>query len=172
MHLALLAAVLSGVNAPAESATGGYESLPAAAADIGPQLQTGTLIFSQGDCLAVRVYSASSYTHVAAVVVSVAKLEHTTDPLRIDGSSQIDERPAVFLCFSNSKYTGGSMRMAPLANVSDGALDVIRVGADLHDAANVEIDAADALRADGESFRRDVVPEGVAVPVHVALGDR
>jgi hypothetical protein len=69
MHLALLAAVLSGLNAPAESATAGYESLPAAAADIGPQLQTGTLIFSQGDCLAVRVYSASSYTHVAAVVV-------------------------------------------------------------------------------------------------------
>lgn len=30
--------------------------------------QTGTLIVSQGDCLAVKVYSASRYTHVAAVV--------------------------------------------------------------------------------------------------------
>lgn len=69
MHLVLLVAVLSGLNAPSETKDRGYDSLPAAAADIGPQLQTGTLIFSQGDCLAVRVYSASSYTHVAAVVV-------------------------------------------------------------------------------------------------------
>ena len=30
--------------------------------------ETGTLLFSQGDCLAVRVYSQSSYTHVAIVV--------------------------------------------------------------------------------------------------------
>lgn len=32
-------------------------------------LPTGTLIFSKGDCLAVRVYTQSRYTHVAAVVV-------------------------------------------------------------------------------------------------------
>jgi hypothetical protein len=36
-----------------------------------PRLQTGTLLFSRGDCLAVRVYTASPYTHVAAVVVTV-----------------------------------------------------------------------------------------------------
>ena len=33
------------------------------------QVQTGTLIISKGDCLAIKIYSASSYTHVAAVVV-------------------------------------------------------------------------------------------------------
>jgi hypothetical protein len=32
-------------------------------------VQTGTLIFSEGDCLAVRVYSGSPYTHVAAIIV-------------------------------------------------------------------------------------------------------
>jgi len=32
-------------------------------------VETGTLIVSQGDCLAIRIYSASAYTHVAAVVV-------------------------------------------------------------------------------------------------------
>ncbi|WP_083843003.1 YiiX/YebB-like N1pC/P60 family cysteine hydrolase [Schlesneria paludicola] len=31
--------------------------------------QTGTLIFSRGDCLAVKVFSQSSYTHVGGVVV-------------------------------------------------------------------------------------------------------
>lgn len=31
-------------------------------------LQTGSLIFSQGDCLAVKIFSQSSYTHVGGVV--------------------------------------------------------------------------------------------------------
>lgn len=33
------------------------------------QCQTGTLIFSQGDCLAVKIYSRSRFTHCAAVVI-------------------------------------------------------------------------------------------------------
>lgn len=35
--------------------------------------QTGTLIFSQGDCLAVKVFSASRFTHVGAVVMEEGK---------------------------------------------------------------------------------------------------
>jgi hypothetical protein len=34
------------------------------------ELTTGSLIVSRGDCLAVKMYSASAYTHVASVVVS------------------------------------------------------------------------------------------------------
>ena len=37
-------------------------------AEVAQGLQTGSLIFSQGDCLAVRVFTRSSYTHVAGVV--------------------------------------------------------------------------------------------------------
>ena len=37
--------------------------------DLRPKLQTGSLVFSQGDCLAVKVFSQSSYTHVGGVVV-------------------------------------------------------------------------------------------------------
>jgi hypothetical protein len=33
------------------------------------ELKTGSLIVSRGDCLAVKMYSASAYTHVASVVV-------------------------------------------------------------------------------------------------------
>ncbi|MCA9109853.1 MAG: hypothetical protein KDA52_07910 [Planctomycetaceae bacterium] len=39
------------------------------AEELAPQLQTGSLLFSEGDCLAIRVYTASSYTHVAIVVI-------------------------------------------------------------------------------------------------------
>ena len=33
-------------------------------------LQTGSLIFSRGDCLAVKIFSQSSYTHVGGVVAN------------------------------------------------------------------------------------------------------
>lgn len=33
------------------------------------RVQTGTLLFSKGDCLAVRIYTKSAYTHVAMVVM-------------------------------------------------------------------------------------------------------
>ncbi len=44
--------------------------LPAATVqEIAATVQTGSILASQGDCLAVRVYSLSSYTHVAGVVM-------------------------------------------------------------------------------------------------------
>lgn len=47
----------------------GTVSVDDIAARIAPRLETGALIFSEGDCLAVRAYTGSTYTHVAAVVV-------------------------------------------------------------------------------------------------------
>lgn len=64
----LTVALLAG--SPAFDAAAGFDSLPAAAAVVGPTLQTGSLIFSSGDCLAVRIFTASPYTHVASVVVT------------------------------------------------------------------------------------------------------
>ncbi len=39
------------------------------AEELAPRLQTGSLLFNEGDCLAIRVYTASPYTHVAIVVI-------------------------------------------------------------------------------------------------------
>ncbi len=64
--------------------------------------------------------------YVAATVVTVARLSSPVIPIRVGERS--DARPAVFLCFCNSQYTGGAMQMAPAADPSDGLLDVIRVG--------------------------------------------
>ncbi len=49
---------------------GGPQTIEVKAAEINSQLQTGTLLFSAGDCLAIRVFTASPYTHVAVVVKS------------------------------------------------------------------------------------------------------
>lgn len=45
-----------------------------AQARLAQELATGSLIVSRGDCLAVKMYSASAFTHVASVVVHDAEI--------------------------------------------------------------------------------------------------
>ena len=65
MHALLIAVTLAAAPVEVQS----FESVDAAAAAHPDEVQTGTLLFSKGDCLAIRVYTKSPYTHVAAVVV-------------------------------------------------------------------------------------------------------
>jgi len=49
----------------------------------------------------------------------------------VDGEEQIDRRdrrPCLFLTFNNSKFTGGTMMIAPKAEVSDGLIEYVRWG--------------------------------------------
>ena len=66
----LLALALAGTS-PSNVTVENVEvpSLGAVAEELRPNLQTGTLLVSEGDCLAVRVYTQSPFTHVAAVVL-------------------------------------------------------------------------------------------------------
>jgi len=64
--------------------------------------------------------------YIAAVLVCVARLRYEKNTLRYAGRT--DEARTVLTSFSNSQYTGGSMRMAPDAQVADGLLDVVRAG--------------------------------------------
>ena len=72
-------------------------------------------------------FGPTGYT--MAVFVCLAGLRHHVFPLRLDADESIDDRPNVLLSFSNSRFTGGTMMMAPAADPADGKLDVIRVGA-------------------------------------------
>lgn len=62
MHAVLLAAVLA---APPTTTTTDLDEATEAVRSVAT---TGTLLFSKGDCLAVKVYTSSPFTHVAAVV--------------------------------------------------------------------------------------------------------
>lgn len=65
MHQFLLAVVLA-----SGSAGGDLDCDSAAlAAAMAPDLRTGTLLFSKGDCLAIKVTAGGPYTHVAAVIL-------------------------------------------------------------------------------------------------------
>jgi hypothetical protein len=64
---------------------------PAAVAEaMLPDLQTGTLIFTKGDCIAVKVFTVSPYTHVAGVVMKDGK------PYVYDSTSGIGTRCLTF----------------------------------------------------------------------------
>ncbi|MSR56556.1 MAG: hypothetical protein EXS05_02650 [Planctomycetaceae bacterium] len=64
MSWILVAAILSGSPEPVEMQMAARQAAEVLAA----VLPTGSLIFSQGDCLAVKVFTASKYTHVGAVI--------------------------------------------------------------------------------------------------------
>lgn len=66
--------------------------------------------------------------YIAGVLTKVVTLDHAVDPILVDDRDELRE-PCVFVSFSNSKFTGGAMMMAPHADPSDGKLDVIRAGA-------------------------------------------
>ncbi len=64
----------------------------------------------------------------SSILISLARLRRRPFPLQVDGQGQIDRRPSLFLTFSNSKYTGGSMLIAPKAEVNDGLVEYVRWG--------------------------------------------
>ena len=83
-----------------------------------------------GDLTNRRFKTLGALGYAAGTVVALAGLHQRVDTIRArrDDQERRDDRPATFLVFSNSKYTGGTMMMAPHADVRDGHLDIIRVG--------------------------------------------
>lgn len=83
-----------------------------------------------GDLTNRRFKSLGALGYAAGTVSALAGLHQRVDTIttRHEDGERRDDRPATFLVFSNSKYTGGTMMMAPAADVRDGALDVIHVG--------------------------------------------
>lgn len=66
--------------------------------------------------------------YLLGVLVCLTRLERRPFPLRVDDEAEADRRPCLFLSFSNSKYTGGTMLIAPQADSSDGLIEYVRWG--------------------------------------------
>jgi len=66
------------------------------------------------------------FGYLAGVLVSLARLRRRSFPLRADGER--DDRRCLFLAFSNSKYTGGKMMIAPQASIGSGAIEYVHWG--------------------------------------------
>ena len=66
--------------------------------------------------------------YLLGVFVRVAQLRRRAFTLRCDEDSEWDDRRALFLTFNNSKYTGGTMLIAPDADSTDGYIEFVRWG--------------------------------------------
>ena len=64
--------------------------------------------------------------YVLGVLASLGALRHTAFPHRLDNALEWDRRTCLFLTFSNSKFTGGKMMIAPKADPADGQIEYVR----------------------------------------------
>ncbi len=66
--------------------------------------------------------------YLAATLLCWLRLHFPVFPLRLDGAAEVDQRPCIYLTFSNSRFTGGKLMIAPFADTADGLIEVTRVG--------------------------------------------
>ena len=66
--------------------------------------------------------------YLLGVFVRVVQLRRRAFRLRCDEDTDWDETRCLFLSFSNSKFTGGTMLIAPQADPTDGLIEFVRWG--------------------------------------------
>ena len=64
--------------------------------------------------------------YIFGVLTRLAALKPRAFPHRLDGQANGTGAPALFLAFSNSKFTGGKMMIAPKADPTDGQIEYVR----------------------------------------------
>jgi diacylglycerol kinase (ATP) len=64
--------------------------------------------------------------YILGVFTRLAGLQHASFPHRLSAAGEWDRRPCLFLTFSNSKFTGGKMMIAPNADPTDGKIEYVR----------------------------------------------
>jgi YegS/Rv2252/BmrU family lipid kinase len=79
--------------------------------------------------LRARRFSAwGEIGYQASIFLTLARFNRRPFPVRVDGAQNFDERSCLFLTFSNSKFTGGTMMIAPQAEINDGMVEYVRWG--------------------------------------------
>jgi diacylglycerol kinase (ATP) len=64
--------------------------------------------------------------YAVAVLIRLTRLGTYSVPYQLDDGPIVD-RPCTLLSFSNSRFTGGTMEMAPPADATDGLVDLVDV---------------------------------------------
>ncbi len=64
--------------------------------------------------------------YILGVLARLVRLDHAAFPHRLNGAGEWDRRRCLFLTFSNSKFTGGKMMIAPKADPTDGRIEYVR----------------------------------------------
>ena len=91
-------------------------------------------LLSMGFAADVNFMRARRFNHygqlgyLLSIFTCLARLERRPFPLRVDSEQNLDDRRCLFLSFNNSKFTGGTMMIAPNADVNDGLIEYVRWG--------------------------------------------
>jgi diacylglycerol kinase (ATP) len=67
--------------------------------------------------------------YLMAILRCWMRLRYPTFPFRLEEGGQTQRQPCTYLTFSNSRFTGGKLMIAPQANIADGLIEITRVGA-------------------------------------------
>jgi diacylglycerol kinase (ATP) len=67
--------------------------------------------------------------YFVSIFLGLARLQRRPFAVRVDGETEFDRRRCLFLTFNNSKFTGGTMMIAPQAEVDSGFIEYVRWGA-------------------------------------------
>ncbi|HEY7099578.1 MAG TPA: YegS/Rv2252/BmrU family lipid kinase [Terriglobales bacterium] len=116
-----------------------------------------------------------------AIFICLARLRRRPFPLRVNSDQQFDHRRCLFLTFSNSKFTGGTMMIAPNADINDGLIEYVRWGpigriglvrnlSTLYDGTHINHPLAERRQAQRIEFKLDtpvdVMVDGEVLTVH------
>ncbi len=79
--------------------------------------------------LRARRFSAhGELGYFVSIFLGLARLRRRAFPVRVDDETGFDRRRCLFLTFNNSKFTGGTMMIAPHARVDSGRIEYVRWG--------------------------------------------
>lgn len=66
--------------------------------------------------------------YFTAIFLTLARFNRRPFSLRVENQEPFDNRRCLFVTFNNSKFTGGTMMIAPKAQVDDGLIEYVRWG--------------------------------------------
>ncbi len=75
-----------------------------------------------------RFQGLGQFGYLLSIFLCLARLERRPFPVRFEGRQEFDSRRCLFLTFNNSKFTGGTMMIAPDAVTDDGLIEYVRWG--------------------------------------------
>ena len=91
-------------------------------------------LLSMGFSADVATLRARQFAHwgelgyFTSIFLTLARFNRRPFPLRVEAQNTFDDRRCLFITFNNSKFTGGTMMIAPKAEVSDGLVEYVRWG--------------------------------------------
>lgn len=66
--------------------------------------------------------------YFTSIFLTLARFNRRPFPVRVERQNTFDDRQCLFVTFNNSKFTGGTMMIAPDAEMNDGLVEYVRWG--------------------------------------------